>query len=368
MNRSRLLKEIDDWAGRGLIDAAIAERLANDVKTRVGGFSFASVLGLLASLLLGAAILTFIAANWESVPRLGRLGLIGALIAAGPLIGAVLEARGARLAGEGARIVGSAAYGAGIALVSQMYHISGDEASGVLFWCVGTAVAAALTRSKALTIAAILLAAAFLSMKTNLFGISPGFPWWYPALLAVLWALAIWTDSIGARRLVVLALIHFGLHLWIDSSSSNGMIVALAILGLSVVMFALSVLRPVETETALKLGGASGFLAMGGFASALFMLHWHFGDAVGGMLVVGLIGLGGAIGALWSAGGHDRLVRISAYVMFTVEVILVYFITVGGLIGTAAFFLSAGVALALAAFIILRLEKRVAARASEASR
>lgn len=367
MQRGRLLKEIDDWVRRGVIDAAIGERLAADVKSRKGGFSFASVLGLLASLLLGAAVLTFIAANWEAVPRLGRLGLIGALIAAGPMLGAIFEARGARLVGEGARIVGSAAYGAGIALVSQMYHISGDEAQGVLFWCGGTAIAAALMRSKALTIAAILLAAVFLAMKTNLFGVSPGFPWWYPGLLAVFWALAIWTDSIGARRLLVLALLHFALHLWIESASSTGVLVAVATLGLSVMLFTAAALRPVATEAALKLGSASGFLAVVGFATALFMLHWQFGDDVGGMLVVALIGLGGAIGALWSAGAHDRLVRISAYVLFTVEVILVYFITVGGLIGTAAFFLTAGVALALAAFIILRLEKRVAARAAEAA-
>lgn len=365
MFRTRLLREIEDWARRGLIDAALSERLAADVKARVRGFSFASVLGLLAALLLGAAVLTFIAANWEAVPRLARLGMLGLVIAAGPVIGALFEARGAHLVGEGARIVGSAAYGAGIALVSQMYHIAGDEASGVLLWCLGTALAAVLLRSKALNIAAVVLAALFLSLSTRLWGVSPDFPWWYPALLAALWAVAIWTDSIGARRLVVLALIHFGLHLWLDANGSTAILVAGGMLAVSALLFVAAALRPAATEAALRLGGAAAFLALVGFSAALMLLHWHFGEEVGGMLVVAAIGFGGAVAALLLAGAHDRAVRVGAYVLFAVEVILIYFITVGGLIGTAAFFLSAGVALALVAFLILKLERRMAARAAE---
>ncbi len=362
MFRSKVLREIEGWQGRGLIDADVASRLSDDVRSRFKAFSFASVLGLLAAILLGAAVLTFVAANWEQVPRLGRVGAIGAIIAAGPLLGAWLEARGHGLVGEGARLVGSAGFGAGIALVGQMYHLSGDETAAVLVWCSGTGFAALLTRSKALTIGAIVLAATYLAMATGLLWAVPGFPWWYPGLLAALWALALWTDSVGARRLLVLALIHYGFHLWIDSDLA---IVPMAMIALSAALLAAAAWRPEATDRALRLGGAAGFLGLVGFTASLFLLHWMFSEEPVSFVIVALIGLVGAVAALWTLGADDRAVRVGAYVLFAIEVVLVYFITVGGLIGTAAFFLSAGVVLALAAFIILRLERRMAARRSE---
>lgn len=359
MFRSKVLREIDGWRGRGLIDEAVAARLSDDVRARFKAFSFASVLGLLAAILLGAAVLTFVAANWEQVPRLARVGVIAALIATGPLFGAWLEARGHGLIGEGARLVGSAAFGGGIALVGQMYHLSGDEEAAVLVWCAGTGVAALLMRSKALTIAAIAIAATYLAMATGVFWSVPGFPWWYPALLAALWALALWTDSVGARRLLVLALLHYGFHLWIDTDIA---LVPMAMFVLSAGLFAAAAFGDEATDRVLRLGGAAGFLGLVGVIFSLFLLHWMFSDETIPFIIVALIGLACSIVALWTRGSDDRAVRVGAYVLFAIEVVLVYFITVGSLIGTAAFFLSAGVVLALAAFVILRLERRVAAR------
>ena len=44
--------------------------------------------------------------------------------------------------------VGAIIFGAGIALVGQMYHLGGDFAGGMLLWAIGALAAAALTGSR----------------------------------------------------------------------------------------------------------------------------------------------------------------------------------------------------------------------------
>lgn len=358
MYRARLLREIDGWVGRGLIAAEAGERLRDDVRARVGAVTFGNVLFTLAAVLVAAAVLTFVAANWEGVPRLGRVAMIFALVTAGPLAGSWLVVRGQWAAGEGVRLVGSAAFGAGIALVGQMYHLTGDEAAAILLWCAGTAAAAALMRSPTLTIGAVLLSALYLAYATRLWGESPAFPWFHPGLLAVLWGLSLWTGNAVARRLLVLELLHFALHVWIELDTP---LVGAAVAVLAAGLFLAATLRPSAVDGLLRLDGAAPFLALLAFGISLVALQLQFEDDFAFFLGLAILGLVAAVAVLWGA-GDSRAVRAGAYVLFAVEVMIVYFFTVGGLIGSAAFFLSAGLALAVAAVVILRIERRIAAR------
>src|SRR5690606_19500767 len=85
---SKLSKDIARWRAEGLIDEATAAALLRDVQSRPGGVRFGSVLAILAAVLVGAALLLLIAANWEAFPRLLRVALIVAGILAGYLGGA----------------------------------------------------------------------------------------------------------------------------------------------------------------------------------------------------------------------------------------------------------------------------------------
>src|SRR5690606_6155307 len=108
-----------------------------------------------------------IAANWEAFPRLMRVGLIFLLIAGGYVGGAVLKGRGNDGFAEALYILAAVAFGAGIALIAQMYHLSGDESQAILIWCAGTALAALALRSGPLTAGAVLLAGAWVLMVTE---------------------------------------------------------------------------------------------------------------------------------------------------------------------------------------------------------
>lgn len=121
----KVKREIARWAETGLIDAATAGALGLDIERQsVRRISFGSVLAMMAAALLGAAILIFIAANWEAMPRLLRVGMLFAVILGGYLGGAILKARGRAGFGEALWVVAAAAFGGAIALIGQMYHLS----------------------------------------------------------------------------------------------------------------------------------------------------------------------------------------------------------------------------------------------------
>ena len=134
----RVKQDIARWVEQGLIPAQLAETLSRDVEQHDRkSLSFGSVLAMMAALLVGAAILVLIAANWEAFPRLLRVGLLFATILAGYVGGAVLKTRDQSAIGEALYIIAAAAFGASIALIGQMYHMSGDESDAVVTWCVG---------------------------------------------------------------------------------------------------------------------------------------------------------------------------------------------------------------------------------------
>ena len=92
--QARLRKDIARWLDRGLIDSRIAEALLRDSAGQPKeGTSFGSVLAVMASILIGAALLVFIAANWEGIPRVTRVLALFALIAASYVGGAWLKLR-----------------------------------------------------------------------------------------------------------------------------------------------------------------------------------------------------------------------------------------------------------------------------------
>lgn len=351
---TRLKGEIDGWLAAGLIDAGTAARLHAEVEARGGGgFSFASVLSAFAALLFGAAILLFVAANWEAMPRLVRLGLILLLILLGYGFGAVAALRGHPKLSEAGHLVGIAAFGGGMALVGQMYHLSGDEAQALLVWCVAAALSAAILRSSALTAAAVALATAWMW--------SEGWDIWgdetVPAaalpVLAILWALSLWTRSAAARHLILLSLSSYV----VLAVVGGNVVVAPALLAAgAAILFVVAVRLGAKAERVFGMGGLPVH-AMLAFGLAMVLLHLTFGDGAG-LAVVALLSFAACIGALVLSRGADRAVRWLAYLGFGVELCLVYVLTIGTMLGTAGFLLASGLLLALAAGVILRFERR----------
>lgn len=356
---NRVQAEIRRWTQSGLIDAATAQRLSDDISRNVGrSISFGGVLGVMAAVMLGAALLLFIASNWDGMSRLGRVLGLFAIILGSYVGGAILKTRDHAKLGEGLYLVGLAAFGASIALIGQMYHLSGDSTQALLLWCLGAMVAAAGLRSAVLTNAAVVLATAWFLMRS--FTWSGGFdvPHLFLALLAVIWAISYWTKSVAARHLILLAIFVYAVMLGLQTSL---LVVGGVLALLSVGVFLAAHYAPDEVERFAQLGGPYPVHSLIGFLVGIGLMQINSGG-FGWMLVSSLIALAGIVAALLMRGRQSVLMRWVAYAAFVFELGFLYFVTLGTMIDTAVLFLFSGVALAIVAVVILRIERRIASQ------
>lgn len=360
-------KDIARWVEAGLIDAATGAALARDVAANQRGtLSFGSILAMMAALLFGAAILIFVAANWEAIPRLGRVAALFALIALGYVGGAMARMRGHGFIGEALWVVAAAAFGGAIALIGQMYHLAGSEAAALVTWGAGTALAALALRSGALTVAAVGIADAWLltALFSNfdLFRSADTPRLFLPACLA-LFVLSFWTRSEPARHLLLLSLVFYVTVLAAD----NDVLMISTLLALaSAGVFGLAVLAPEAVDRLVRLGGRLPLHALFGFLAGMAIIQFQLADGTG-FAVAAAVALAGIALAIVLGGRESRGLRWLAYAGFAFELCLIYAVTMETMLGTAGFFLAAAVTLAMLAFVIIRIERRMNATATGAA-
>lgn len=157
--RKRLEADLTRWVADGLVSAQSAATIRQSLG-RDSGLRLPGLLGMLGGLLIASSVAAFVAANWEEMPRLMKLGMILAGIVVALGIGAKLEARGSQLGADAATTCGTLIFAAGVALVGQMYHLPADWPGGALLVALGALATAFLLRSSgALIVAFVALTA-----------------------------------------------------------------------------------------------------------------------------------------------------------------------------------------------------------------
>jgi len=350
------------WQHEGLIDAETASRLNADLEKRGPRFSLGSVLATLGGLLLGAAVIMLVAANWQDMPRMARIGLIFALIWVCYVGGAWRQTRGDTVLPQALYIIAAASFGAGIALVGQMYHMSGDVHSAAVVWAVGVFAAAFLLRSSVLTAFGAAVACFYLStyMFDNDYG-SLSYRWIGPLLVLVGAIAARFTQSRHAAHILCLFVLGWATLLYSENESR-------VILGLMLATgVALMLADAFAHEAVQKLTRFAHPLASYGFLLALLALGILqidqivspiFNEAVTQDVIYGILVLVLSIAALAICGRDNGSLRSIAYAAFSFEVLYLAFTTVGSMIGTSGFFLIAGVLVLLLATFVRRMENR----------
>ena len=362
MFRRYLSREIDHWVRNGLLDEGQGAALLSDHDRRHTGFSLASVLAVLAAILFGAAVIALVAANWEAIDRPVRVLMILLLILCGLGVSLLAVRRTAHWVSEAALVFTLLCFGAGIALVGQMYHLSGDEAAFMLTWTVGALVVSATFSSPMSAIAAGLLGFGYLFAQPSLFGSGSAGPFMFGAYLSVLAValligLAAWrARSVVAGHLFVLLLI--GWIIWITNDATDidpGYVLA----SIGAIAFAVGSIVPswsarfVERNgsvsaygAVLLLGGLGGIQA--GLTNASIAVEMVFAAVV----------LLASVGVLVVAGGENRLIRRFAYFVFACETVYIVGETLGSLLGSSGFLFLGGIVLAAIAFAVMKLERR----------
>ena len=141
--RKRLAADLPRWLDAGWLSAdGAAAILASTNSGRRATFGLAAILGTLGALLLGLAVIAFVGSQWDAVPRIVRFGLIVAAMLIAYTAAFEFDRRGLRIFAEAGVLAAGIIFAAGIALVGQTYHLSGDFAGAVLLFEAGVLAAA----------------------------------------------------------------------------------------------------------------------------------------------------------------------------------------------------------------------------------
>jgi len=201
--RLRLDADLLRWQAEGTISAAAGEAIRRSLGPTPVTVGVATVVGIAGGLLIAAAFLAFVAANWSAIPRVARLGMLLAGIAGAHGFGAWFARRERPHLADAAVAVGAIVFGASIALVGQMYHLAGDFAAAMLFWSLGALAAAVLTGSRGALAVALAVGCIWSGTRALEFDDAPHLP--FVAVWLVAAALALSWKSAPARHLVALA-------------------------------------------------------------------------------------------------------------------------------------------------------------------
>ncbi len=162
--RRELVREGMQWEREGLLSGDQWERLrdryALEGLEAQAANRFTFILIALGTVLVGIGIITYVAANWDEIPKIVRsVGLFVAFV--GTSFGGFGLLRSPdslkQKLGDGLMLLGGMLIGANMALMSQMFHITGPLHPLFLMWSLAVVVMAYGLRHQGLAILAVVL-------------------------------------------------------------------------------------------------------------------------------------------------------------------------------------------------------------------
>ncbi len=260
-----LQSETARWVRTGLIDESQAAAILKLYPARAGAARDRTVLiiTILGSVLLGAGVILFFAANWPRIPAMAKLASVLVATVGAYASGYYLQfvnKEYPRL-GHSLILLGSLFYGAGIWLVAQTYHLESRFPNGFLMWGAGLLPMVWATASRPILYLSTVVLTIWTVMEQGEFAsYNPLYP---VLLLGVLVPMARWlSDALAEAGALA------GLFLWLiinavrgDVSGANeGLVVARTMLlyGSAVLGLGLS-----------RLGDPRAYLGVGAFITLL---------------------------------------------------------------------------------------------------
>jgi uncharacterized membrane protein len=158
---------LERWISNGLIDPATAERIRahEGEQEKTQGLRWPVLVAIsLGGVLLGAGVLLFVAAHWDTLSPDARFGLVLLLVALFHVAGAFAGERFSVLSTT-LHAIGTICLGAGIFLAGQIFNLQEHWPGGVMLWMIGAWVAFALLRDWPQAMLVALLTPAWLSSE-----------------------------------------------------------------------------------------------------------------------------------------------------------------------------------------------------------
>lgn len=161
----KLVDESKKWVDAGLIDSGHEARINAFYKGQVEYKRLINTVTSLGSILIGLGILLFVASNWQYLSRPTKISIIFFVIAFFHLTGFYFRYIKNKYfgLGEGFLLIGAFAFGAGVWLIAQMYHIHYNFSAGILFWILGILPVVVIFRSWTVLVLSAILSFIWLS-------------------------------------------------------------------------------------------------------------------------------------------------------------------------------------------------------------
>ncbi|MEQ1669907.1 MAG: DUF2157 domain-containing protein [Hyphomicrobium sp.] len=352
-SRKRLTDDINRWRAAGWVTSEGEEHILREIASAKRGVGLASVLGILASVLLGFAAISFVAAHWQDMPRLSRLALLFSLIGGGYGVAGLFAWRGQRLFSDAAILFAVIAFGASIALISQMFHIDGNPPDGVLLWMLGAIVAGVALQSHPALALAMVLAALWAGMQS---GQSGAVHWPFLVAWTAVTAAFVWQQWRPGMHIAGVALSGFIITLGylLDTGYRHELVAVTGVAGTALAIAA-SKLRP---DTEAIAAPVLGYAIAVAFAGMFALQFWGFTSS-GELMFLAAVTLAFLLAAIWyGVTMQHRGAVWLGYIGFSIEILALYWKTVGTILDTSLFFLVAGLIVAGLAFMAWRLAMR----------
>ncbi|MGQ0671733.1 MAG: DUF2157 domain-containing protein [Hyphomicrobium sp.] len=350
IQRKRLERDLVRWREAGWVTPAGEAAIREDLTKGGGGPGLATSLSVLAAVLIGFAAMSFVAANWQDMSRLARLGLLfSGLVASYGLAGMMFQ-RDMEAFAHAAILLGVAIFGASIMLISQMYHMDGNAADAVLVWALGGLLAGILLRSNPALAFAMVLVCTWAAMET---GQRNGVFWpfllgWAAVAVALYWRK--WPPGVHVAGLP-LATFVISLGYFLSDGHAHGLVtlIGLGIAGLAIFG------EQARPDLPRLWSGMLGYAIAIAFAG-LWALQFVDEPGLDALIVLAVITLALLVAAIWwgMKTGHRGALWLG-YLGFSIEVLAIYAKKFGSLLDTSLFFLVAGVLVAGLAYMAYRL-------------
>lgn len=322
--KDRVKQDLDRWIAAGLVSSEKrGEILATIPDAR--RLDAATALAWVGSALLGIAVISFIAGNWEDMPRIGRFALVLTAFALAAGAGAWASHKGRPDLSNIALMIAACVFAAAIGLTGQIFDIAGDpQAASYASGIAAFALALAGRSTGAATVGLVMIALGDFTGRQWFSGDNGDAPWMLAAaplgaFLALRWG------SSALAHVSALAIIYC--FCWFAARSEPE---AATLLFLSIVMGAMAAgARYLFTKDRPFSGIFYGWFTAGAVLLFAIMgyLPW-FGDAASKAA-----GIAHRVMWLGVSGGLIALGRFDRHAMVTTVGVLSIITAIGCLLG-----------------------------------
>jgi uncharacterized membrane protein len=351
--RKRIERDLPRWREAGWVTPEGEAAIRRDVEQGVRTLGLANSLAILSAVLIGFAVMSFVASNWQDMPRVVRLGMLLVSLWASYGLANLLARRGMTGFAHAAILLGVGIFGGSIMLISQMYHMDGNVADAILFWAAGSLLAGVGLRSNPALALAMILVAVWGTMEA--LRLNTVF-WLFLVPWAIVAAAFYWQRWRPGIHLAGLALTGFVVSLGyrLNDGHAHGLVVAA---GLAVMAASLAGERLKPELPALWAGVLNYGLVI--VLAGLWALQFFEDPTLDVFTLFAVLALAILLAAIfWGLKTGNRGALWLGYVGFSVEILAVYTKTIGTLLNTSLFFLIAGLIVSGLAALAYRLHAR----------